>query len=52
MSQYGLFPDSEVPVQDIDDTVLTRGSNPSNPVTKVEGECLKHGQNIVHNILY
>ena len=28
-----------MPVQDIDDTVLTRGSNPSNPVTKVEGEC-------------
>ena len=48
------LPDSEVPVQDIDDTVLTKGSNPSNPVTKVEGECLKHGQNIVHvhNILY
>ena len=46
------LPDSEVPVQDIDDTVLTRSSNPNNPVAKVEGECLKHGQNIVHNILY
>ena len=41
-----------MPVQDIDDTVLTRGSNPSNPVTKVEGECLKHELNIVHNTLY
>ena len=32
-----LLLDSEVPVHDVDDTVLTRASNPNKPMTKVQG---------------
>ena len=32
-----LLLDSEVPVHDVDESVLTRSSNPNKPMTKVEG---------------
>ena len=36
-----LLLDSEVPVHDVDESVLTRSSNPNKPITKVEGKYIK-----------
>ena len=35
-----LFSDTEVPTEDVDEKVLTRQSNPSNPVSRVSGKKL------------
>ena len=37
---YHIFADSEVPTEDVDEKVLTRQSNPSQPVSRVSGRRL------------